>query len=142
MQPTLKTSTEVLVRFSEVDSLTIVWHGHYLKFFEDAREHFGRVHGLGYLDMYNHGFVTPIVKVDCEFKKPLKYGDTAIVEAYFINTVAAKIHFKFRVLNAQNMELVATGSSTQVFLERETFELHLTVPDFFAEWKKKVGIAE
>jgi len=140
MQPTIKASTEVVVRFSEVDSLAIVWHGHYLKYFEDAREAFGREYGFGYLDMFNNGFVTPLVNIGCDFKKPLVYGDTAIVEATFINTPAAKIQFEFKVFNAANMEIVATGSSTQVFLSRETFELYMTVPDFFAAWKKKVGI--
>lgn len=142
MQPALKISTEVLVRFSEVDSLTIVWHGHYVKYFEDAREKFGLQYGLGYMDVYKNGFVTPIVKLDCEFKRPLMYGDKAIVEATFINTPAAKIQFRFKIFNAANKEVVATGSSTQVFLTRETFELHLTVPEFFAEWKKKMGIIQ
>ncbi len=142
MHSTLKSSTEVIIRFSEVDSLTIVWHGHYIKYFEDAREKFGRDYGLGYLDVYNYGFVTPIVKVECDFKKPLKYGEKAIVEAIYVNTPAAKIHFRFKVYNAANMELVATGSSTQVFLTRENFELYLTIPDFYAAWKKKVGIKE
>ena len=44
--------TEVPIRFSEVDSLRVVWHGHYIKFFEDGREAFGREHGLTYLDVY------------------------------------------------------------------------------------------
>ncbi len=31
-------STKFRVRFSEVDSLRIVWHGNYLKYFEDGRD--------------------------------------------------------------------------------------------------------
>ena len=30
------------VRFSEVDSMNIVWHGSYPLYFEDAREAFGK----------------------------------------------------------------------------------------------------
>ena len=30
------------VRFSEVDSMGVVWLGHYATYFEDAREEFGR----------------------------------------------------------------------------------------------------
>ena len=30
------------IRFSEVDSMGVVWHGNYAKYFEDAREEFGR----------------------------------------------------------------------------------------------------
>ena len=47
--PILSEKVAINIRFSEVDSLLIVWHGHYLKYFEDAREAFGRKYGLGYL---------------------------------------------------------------------------------------------
>jgi len=47
----LKASTEIEVRFSEVDSMNIVWHGAYSLYFEDAREAFGKKYGLGYLDI-------------------------------------------------------------------------------------------
>ena len=35
------------IRFSEVDSMGVVWHGNYAKYFEDAREEFGRKYDLG-----------------------------------------------------------------------------------------------
>ena len=59
----LRHETEVLVRFSEVDSLLIVWHGHYVRYFEDAREAFGLKYGIHYLDVHRAGYSTPIVKV-------------------------------------------------------------------------------
>ena len=59
----LTCTEEVRVRFNETDPLGIVWHGHYIVYFEDGREAFGRLHGLTYLDIQNAGYVTPIVKV-------------------------------------------------------------------------------
>ena len=38
---TLRETIRVQVRFSEVDALRKVWHGHYLQYMEDAREAFG-----------------------------------------------------------------------------------------------------
>jgi acyl-CoA thioester hydrolase len=32
----LKTSNNISIRFSEVDSMNIVWHGSYVLYFEDA----------------------------------------------------------------------------------------------------------
>ena len=52
----LKTETEILVRFNEADPLGIVWHGHYIRYFEDGREDFGKSYGIGYLDFYNEWF--------------------------------------------------------------------------------------
>jgi len=131
--------TEVKVRFGEVDSMQIVWHGNYLKYFEDAREAFGERYGLGYLEVYKHNVMIPIVKVQCDFKKPLKYGENAIVETTFVNVEAAKIVFEYKIFRKSDMELSATGSSVQVFLTPDG-ELLLTSPGFFLRWKKTLGI--
>lgn len=131
--------TEVAVRFNEADPLGIVWHGHYIRYFEDGREAFGKKYGCSYLDFYKNGLVVPIVKVDCDYKKSLRYGDTVIVEATYHPTTAAKIVFHYQLFNAQTNELVAKGSTTQVFLDTSSNLLQLATPDFFVEWKKMHG---
>lgn len=136
----LSEKININVRFSEVDSLFIVWHGHYLKYFEDAREAFGRKYGLGYLEMFNHGYVTPIVNIHCEYKAPLAYGDTAVVEVTYRDTKAARIEMDYIITNAKSGVLLATGYSTQVFLDRTKLELQLIMPPFFEEWKNKWGL--
>lgn len=84
--------SDVRVRFSECDPpLGIVWHGNYIQFFEDAREAFGRAHGISYLDQKAHNFSTPIVSSKCEHKLPLAYGDIAKVKTTFIDSAAAKM---------------------------------------------------
>ncbi len=130
---------EIKVRFGEVDSMKIVWHGNYIKYFEDGRESFGLKYGLGYLDVYKHNVMIPIVKVDCDFKKPLVYGDTAIVETRYIDCAAAKILFTYNVFRKEDLELMATGTSMQVFLTPQG-ELLLTPPPFYTGWKKHWGI--
>ena len=130
---------EITVRFGEVDSMSIVWHGNYIKYFEDGRESFGTKYNLGYLDVHRHNVMIPIVRVSCDFKKPLVYGDTAIVETKFVNTEAAKIVFEYALYRKSDLELMATGCSTQVFLTPEK-ELLLTAPEFYLGWKKKWGL--
>ena len=140
MKKELSCKTEILVRFNEADPLGIVWHGHYIRYFEDGREAFGQMHGLKYLDVYKQGFVTPIVSVQCDFKRSLRYGDTLIVETQYIPTDAAKMKFAYRLFNAATNELVATGSSVQVFLNKGDLLLQLANPPFFEVWKKKHGL--
>ena len=48
---TLTASVIIRVRFNETDPLGIVWHGNYIKYFEEGREAFGRKYGLSYLDV-------------------------------------------------------------------------------------------
>jgi acyl-CoA thioester hydrolase len=134
----LTTRTEVLVRFSEADAMGVVWHGNYIKYFEDGREAFGREHGLSYLDVFNHGFMTPIVKINCNYKRSLEYGQTAIVETTYIDKAAAKLVFRYTIYRKGDYEILATGETEQVFLNKDK-ELHLTLPEFFMEWKKKQG---
>lgn len=128
---------ESVVKFSEVDALGVVWHGHYIRYFEDGREAFGLQYDLGYLDVFANDFVTPIVKSEVNHKLPLRYGDTAIIESTYVEHPAAKILFEFKIYNKSTNELVATGSTTQVFLDSKTNELSWTTPTFYEEWKKK-----
>jgi len=129
--------TEILVRFNEADPLGIVWHGHYIRYFEDGREAFGNQYGIGYLDFYKKGFIIPVVHVECSFKKSLRYGDTVIVETTYSPCDAAKLLFSYRLYNKKNHQLVATGSSTQVFLDSKDSSLQLTNPPFFELWKSR-----
>lgn len=140
MSKNLSNRTEVLVRFNEADPLGIVWHGHYIRYFEDGREAFGNTHGLTYLEVYQKGYVIPVVNVQCDFKKSLRYGDRVIVETTYIPCEAAKLKFSYRLFNAVTNDLVATGSSVQVFLEKENSTLQLTNPPFFDAWKNSHGL--
>lgn len=128
--------TEVTVRFNEADPLGIVWHGHYLRYFEDGREAFGRAHGISYLDCFHHGLAVPVVSVHCDYSHPLRYGDKVIVETTYVNTRAAKLNFDYRIFEATSRRPVATGNSIQVFVDAKTFELQLTNPPFIDAWKK------
>src|SRR5688572_29001906 len=133
--------TEITVRFNEADPLGIVWHGHYVRYFEDAREDFGKLYGISYLDFYRSGLAVPIVAIQCDYKKPLRYDDTVVVETTYVNTKAAKLKFKYRLFDTLDRTLVASGSSLQVFVDAKTFELQLTIPSFFQEWKMKQNLA-
>lgn len=137
MQNKLSDRTEILVRFNEADPLGIVWHGHYIRYFEDGRESFGEKYGIRYLDFYKHGIVVPIVHIECNFKRALRYGDRVIVETRYMPCEAAKLKFSYQLYNQETRELVATGSSVQVFLDKASSALQLTNPDFFENWKKQ-----
>lgn len=136
----LSHETEVTVRFNEADPLGIVWHGHYLRYFEDGREGFGKAHGISYLDCYNHGIVLPVVSIQCDYSKPLRYGDTVKVLTTFVNSAAAKVRFDYKIFETSRKTLVAKGSSVQVFVDLKSFQLQLTLPAFFEEWKQKQNL--
>lgn len=125
---------EIEVRFSEVDSMGIVWHGSYAKYFEDAREEFGKKYDLGYLRIFGEGFYAPLVSLDFSFKQALVYGDIARVTAVYKPVAAAKICFSYNIVSCKDNTVIATGSSVQVFLDRD-HKLLWNNPAFYEEWK-------
>ncbi len=134
----IKNVHETRVRFNECDPLGIVWHGHYIVYFEDGRESFGKEHGISYLDVQRNGFATPIVKTTTEHFLPLKYGETVRIETTFVNTPTAKMIFRYELFNEEN-KLVCSGETTQVFIDLEG-NLQLYNPDFFQDWKDRMEI--
>ncbi len=129
---------EIRVRFSEVDSMAVVWHGHYIKYFEDGREAFGRQYGINYMLVRKHGYTIPLVEINCKFKKIVSHDEIITVESRYIPSQATKIRFEYTIFN-QQQEIAATGHSVQVFLDEE-LNLRLTDPEFFTDWKKKWNV--
>jgi acyl-CoA thioester hydrolase len=116
-----------------------VWHGHFVKFFEDGREAFGKEFGFGYMDIFDRGYMVPLVKVECSYKKFLRYEDEIQIETRFINTAAAKIILQYTISNLKTGEINAEGETVQVFIDKNN-ELVLMNPVFYIEWKKKWGL--
>lgn len=132
----MQTTIPIQVRFSEVDSMHIVWHGHYLRYFEDAREAFGRQYDLEYMDIYDHGYYAPLVDVSVSYKRPIVYGMHPEVTITFVPSDAAKIIFDYAIIDTDSGQLLATGRTIQVFMNLER-KLEWQTPHFFEEWKQQ-----
>lgn len=135
----IKNTTETIIRFSEVDSMSVVWHGNYVKYLEDGREAFGRQYGLGYLEVYKNDVMTPVVELNINYKTYLNYGETITIETEFEETPAAKIIFNYRIFRKSDGALVCTARTIQVFVDKEGMLL-LTVPKFYEDWKTKTKV--
>jgi acyl-CoA thioester hydrolase len=125
------------IRFNEVDSMGVVWHGHYAEFLEDAREAFGRKYDLGYLMMYDKGFFEPLVDLHLKYKRPLIYGMKPEVYIVYRPCEAAKIVFDYEIRDVATKEVFATAHSVQVFMDKNNHQMVLTNPDFYEDWKRR-----
>lgn len=126
----------ITVRFSETDPLGIVWHGNYIKYFEDGREAFGRKYGISYLDIEKEGYATPIIKTVCEHKKMVRYGERLRIHTKYMQTAVAKLIFQYYIYNEAD-ELVCTGETIQAFTSLEDNTLSLYKPAFYEKWEKR-----
>ena len=129
--------TKIKVRFSEVDSMGIVWHGNYVKYLEDGREAFGKEFGLSYMGVFReYGYMIPMVKLEMDYKNQLFYEDEAVLRIRLIDNPAAKICFEYELIRIPDNTLILTAETIQVFMTKDR-ELELNMPDFFTEWKEK-----
>lgn len=124
------------IRFSEVDSMNIVWHGSYMLYFEDAREAFGAKYGLEYMTIFGNGYYAPLVEMDFKFKSPLRYESHPEIIITYRPTESAKIVFDYEIRDRDTGTVCATGRSVQVFMDRN-YELVWESPEFYRNWQKK-----
>jgi acyl-CoA thioester hydrolase len=128
----LEETTTVRVRFDEVDALRIVWHGHYVSYFEEARRALGRRYDIDYPVFFEHDVPAPIVQLHVDYRMPARMADVLEVTARLLKSEAAKLEFDYEVRRQGEDTLLATGSTTQVFTNRAG-ELLLTWPPFMLE---------
>ena len=124
------------IRFSEVDSMNIVWHGSYMLYFEDAREAFGARYGLEYMTIFGNGYYAPLVGMNSDFKSPLRYESHPEIIITYRPTESAKIVFDYEIRDRDTGTVCATGRSVQVFMDRN-YELVWESPEFYRNWQKK-----
>jgi len=131
----LKASKVLDIRFSEVDSMNVVWHGSYMLYFEDAREEFGRKYQLEYMRMSDEGYYAPLVDMQFHYRRPITYGMRPRIDIIYRPTEAAKIVFDYEIHDPDTDELMASGHSVQVFMDKN-YQLVWANPDFYVAWKK------
>jgi len=132
----LEETTEVRVRFQEVDGLRIVWHGHYMSYFEEGRNAFGRRFQLDYEDVMREGYVVPLIHVSVDYLAPARFGDVLTVRTRLHPEHAARITFTYRISNADGVKL-ATGRTVQAFTDTDG-QLVLTRPPFYEAFLERV----
>jgi acyl-CoA thioester hydrolase len=115
------------VRFSEVDSYGVVWHGRYLAWFEEARNDLARGYGFTPSVLARSGYQLPVREVSLTFKSPAGLDDEVLVGIRYRPTEIAVIEFDYRVVEAGAGRLMATGRTRQV-VTRTDHELLLTYP--------------
>jgi acyl-CoA thioester hydrolase len=131
------------VRFEEADPLSVVWHGRYASYFEDAREHLGSMHGVGYLDFSKRGIAIPIRVLHVDYLRPLRYPARVTIQVLLHYTEAARMNYEF-VIHDQDGHVTTTGYTVHVFVDGEQ-NLLMTCPDFYKDFLRRWregGLAE
>lgn len=131
----LVASVERRVRFEEVDTLGMVWHGRYPSYFEDGRIAFGDKYGLSYLTFRENLTVAPVVQMHFDFKNPLRFDEIVTIETKLHWSEAVKLNFSYTITNAQGL-ITASGYTVQLFTEPNG-NVMFVAPQWFGDFLQK-----
>ena len=88
------------------------------------------------MTIYDNGCYAPLVDLNFHYHKPMRYGTEPRIDIIYRPTDAAKIVFDYEIHDRNTNELLVTGRSVQVFLDRD-YNLMWENPAFYEAWKKK-----
>lgn len=125
------TETEILIPFHDVDSMDIVWHGHYVKYFEVARCEFLDSFNYGYKKMAASGYSWPVVDMRIKYVKPLQFGQTVLVRCS-LKEWEYRLKLDY-VIEDANGERLTKGYTIQVAVDKNTAEMCFETPKTFRE---------
>jgi len=100
------------IPFHDVDSLGIVWHGHYYKYFELSRTALYRSLNLDVDDMGRFGFTFPVIESQCRYSEALRYGQQIDISAHF-REWEYYILIEYRICEAGTGKRAAYGYTKQ-----------------------------
>jgi len=116
----------------------VVWHGHYVKYFELARTELERVMGLGHQDLLARNLICPVVDLQCRYLSPLRMGHEGRVRAFIVEADRT-LWIANEVLNDTTRRKAAEGYTVQVALAADTFELVMELPDAIVDRARTVA---
>jgi len=121
---------EEYVRWEDIDAAGIINYQAYLRFFALAEAELLRSAGLNYRFLFEVlGIWLPRVRVECDFRKPVKLDELLVVEAWFSRIGRTSVHLDFEVRRLANAaEVVANGRYVLVSVRQADFQ-PVPVPD-------------
>jgi acyl-CoA thioester hydrolase len=123
---------ELTVEFYDVDSMNVVWHGNYIKYFEVARCALLDKIGYGYNEMKASGFAFPLTSITAKYISSLYFRDTIRAKA-ILTEYENCIKIRYELYNTKTGALTTKGSSTQMAYDIAKQESRFTCPKIFID---------
>jgi len=119
------------VRYNEVDSMGVVYHAHYLSWFEIGRTEWIRTQGFTYRALEEQGILLPLIAAELTFKAPAHYDDQITIYTKLMEYSPLKLHFAFEI--RRNEELLVSGDTRHVWVNKllKPIRIDKIVPDVF-----------
>lgn len=123
-------------KYFEFDMMGIIYHAHYLGWFEAGRTKLIEDLGLNYIHMEQAGYISPVQEMKVEYRKGIRYGDEVLLRTWIKENGGVKTVYSYEVLNGQG-ELCVQGTSVHYVVRREDFkpvQFKKIFPDWYARF--------
>ena len=128
---------QIKVPFHDIDVKGIVWHGNYLRYFEEARAELLDKIGYGYFAMKDSGYAWPVVDARVQYIKPLHLQQNIKVLARLVE-YERQLKIDYEIFDIESGERTTKGYTTQVAVDMGNNELCFASPVILLE---KLGIS-
>lgn len=132
VKPGIVHETLIKVPFFDVDSMNIVWHGHYCKYLEVARCELLDKIGYNYTDMKNSGFMFPIVDMQIKYVQPLVFEQQIRIVSKLVEW-ECRLKIDYKIMDADTQQVLTKASTTQAAVNANTKQLQFVCPDIFIQ---------
>jgi acyl-CoA thioester hydrolase len=113
--------------FFDLDPMAIVWHGHYVKYFELARSVLLTKLDYDYQQMLDSGYVWPVVDLWVKYARPARLKQPLVVRAEVVE-YENRLKIAYRISDQSSGTRLTLGSTTQVAVDAKTHELQFVTP--------------
>ena len=128
----LAASVEIEVPFHDLDPVNIVWHGHYVKYLEIAREALMRGVGFSHAEMMATGFAWPVVDLRLRYVQPARLGQRLRVTATLLEH-DPRLKISYEIADALTGRKLTRAVSVQVPVQMPEGKLLYEIPSVFRE---------
>lgn len=108
--------TKITVRFNEVDSYQVAWHGHYVAWMEIGRNALAGEFGLDASQLAAAGFMGPVVALELKFLRPARFNDELVIRTTLRPSTTATLEFITTIMGPDGAKL-ATGTTTHALTD-------------------------
>lgn len=123
----MQAEIEIDVPFHDVDSMNVVWHGHYLKYFELARCQLLEQFDYNYNQMRESGYVYPVIESHIRYAHGIIFNQKIRVVAKLVEW-ENRLKIDYIIYDAQSNKRLTKGYTIQVAVRIEDRELCLASP--------------
>ncbi|NIY47015.1 acyl-CoA thioesterase [Cedecea colo] len=125
--PRFTAEVSIKVPFHDVDSMNVVWHGNYFRYFEVAREALLDQFGYGYRAMKASGYVWPVVDTRVKYRDVVTFEQQILVRAN-VEEFENRLKIGYQITDAASGKRTTTGYTIQVAVDAATGEMCYVSP--------------